>query len=192
MNLLKFLFGIIIAQVATYLLLLLAPAELTMTAFLRLAIPLLIIALVVAFWFSSIAGHHSKDAIVKVKDAFANEREKLRTNAQRAKERVIREAHKNIAKETQKAHAKANFKVGAAFAAALGVGALFIFAQMVTAGLLAITATGGVMGGYYWRGRRLENERVRELENAKDLKVIESKPKDIKFLKENKSKGNIR
>lgn len=187
MNLVKFLFGIIIAQVATYMLILLAPAELTMTGFLRLAIPLLIIALVVAFWFSSIAGHHSKDAIGKVKDNFANERDKLRVNAQRAKERVIKEANKNITKETQKAHAKANFKVGAAFAAALGVGALFIFAQMVTAGLLAITATGGVMGGYYWRGRRLENERLAELENPKARDVIESKPSRIKFLKEDKS-----
>ena len=102
MNLLKFLFGIIIAQVATYVLILLAPAELNMTGILRLAIPLLIIALVVAFWFNSIAGHHSKDAIGKVKDDFANEKEKIRANAQRAKERVIKESHKNIAKETQK------------------------------------------------------------------------------------------
>lgn len=187
MNLLKFLFGIIIAQVATYMLILLAPAELNMTGILRVAIPLLIIALIVAFWFSSIAGHHSKDVIGKVKDDFANERDKLRVNAQRAKERVIKEAHKNITKETQKAHAKANFKVGAAFAAALGVGALFIFAQMITAGLLAITATGGVMGGYYWRGRRLENERLKELENPKDRDIIESKPSRIKFLKEDKS-----
>ncbi|WP_373031301.1 hypothetical protein [Sulfurovum sp.] len=187
MNLLKFLFGIIIAQVATYVLILLAPAELNMTGILRLAIPLLIIALVVAFWFNSIAGHHSKDAIVKVKDDFANERDKLRVNAQRAKERVIKEAHKNITKETQKAHAKANFKVGAAFAAALGVGALFIFAQMVTAGLLAITATGGVMGGYYWRGKRLENERLREIETPRDIKVIDSKPLQKKLLKEDKS-----
>jgi Flp pilus assembly protein TadB len=187
MNLLKFLFGIIIVQIATYLLILLAPAELNMTGFLRLGVPLLIIALVVAFWFSSIAGHHSKDAIDKVKDKFANERDKLRLNAQRAKERVIKEAHKNITKETQKAHAKANFKVGAAFAAALGVGALFIFAQMVTAGLLAITATGGVMGGYYWRGRRLENQRLKVIENSKDINVIESKPSEINFLKEDKS-----
>ena len=123
----------------------------------------------------------------EVKDDFVNEREKLRINAQHAKERVIKEAHKNITKETQKAHAKANFKVGAAFAAALGVGALFIFAQMVTAGLLAITATGGVMGGYYWRGRRLENERLREIETPKDIKVIDSKSSQKKLLKANKS-----
>ncbi len=187
MNLLKFFFGIILAQAATYVLILLSPVEYNMTGVLRLAIPLLIIALILAFWFSSIAGHHSKDAIGKVKDDFANERDKLRVNAQRAKERVIKEAHKNIAKETKKAHAKANFKVGAAFAAALGVGALFIFAQMVTAGLLAITATGGVMGGYYWRGRRLENERLREIESRKNMDVIETKSSQITLLKKGKS-----
>ncbi len=187
MNLLKFFFGIILAQAATYVLILLSPVEFNMTGVLRLAIPLLIIALILAFWFSSIAGHHSKDAIGKVKDDFANERDKLRVNAQRAKERVIKEAHKNIAKETKKAHAKANFKVGAAFAAALGVGALFIFAQMVTAGLLAITATGGVMGGYYWRGRRLENERLREIESRKNMDVIETKSSQITLLKKGKS-----
>jgi hypothetical protein len=187
MNLLKFLFGIILAQIATYVLILLAPTEFNMASVLRVAIPLLFIALILAFWFNSIAGHHSKDAIGKVKDDFANEREKLRTNAQRAKERIIKEAHKNITQETKKAHAKANFKVGAAFAAALGVGALFIFAQMVTAGLLAIAATGGVMGGYYWRGRRLENERLKEIETSRDMRVIDSKSSQIKFLKEDKS-----
>lgn len=187
MNFLKFFLGILMVQGATYVLILLAPSESTMTGFLRLAIALVIIALILAFWFSSIAGHHSKDAIGKVKDDFANEREKIRTNAQRAKERVVKSAQKDIAKETAKAHAKANFKVGASFAAALGIGALFIFAQMLTAGLLAITATGGVMGGYYWRGRRLENERRKALDSAKELHAIVSKPSRIQSLKENNS-----
>ena len=187
MNLLKFFFGIILVQVATYILIFLSPDELNMIGILRLAIPLFIIALILAFWFTSIAGHHSKDAISKVKDDFTNEKEKLRINAQRAKERVIKEAHRNIAKETQKAHAKANFKVGAAFAGMIGVGALFIFAQMLTAGLLAISASLGAMGGYYWRGRRLENEKHREIGNSMTKKVIVSKPSQIKFLKEDRS-----
>ena len=187
MSFLKFFFGIILAQAATYTLILLAPSELDSVGLLRIIIPLFFIALIIAFWFKSIAGHHSKDAIGKVKDDFANEREKLRINAQRAKERVIKEAHKNITNQTKKAHAKANFKVGAAFAAALGVGALFIFAQMMTAGLLAISASIGAMGGYYWRGKRLENGSVREIETVKDIKVIDSKPLQKKLIKENKS-----
>lgn len=188
MQLLKFLFGIVLAQVATYVIIFLAPGDLTTTGFMRLAIPLLFIALVIAFWFSSIAGHYGKDAVIKVKDSFANEREKLHINAQRAKERVIKEAHKNITRESTKTHAKANFKVGAAFAGALGVGALFVFAQMVTAGLLALAVTGGAMGGYYWRGKRLENQRLKEIggsvEKSSDFKVIETKPSRLKYFKQ--------
>ena len=155
-----------------------------MTGILRLAIPLLIIALILAFWFTSIAGHYSKDAIGKVKDEFVNERDKLRTNAQRAKERAVKAAQKDSAKESAKAHAKANFKVGAAFAGLLGVGALFVFAQMLTAGLLAISASVGAMGGYYWRGKRLENNRLKDIEKNSSFNVIESKPKQIKHAKE--------
>lgn len=187
MNLLKFLFGIVLVQIATYFLIVLAPNELNLVGFIRIAIPLLFIALVVAFWFNSIAGHHSKDAISKVKDDFANERDKLRVNAHRAKERVIKNAQKDLAKETAKAHAKANFKVGAAFAGMLGVGALFVFAQMLTAGLLAISATVGAMGGYYWRGKRLENRQLKEIENRKAIKVIDAKPKKVKQLKAKES-----
>lgn len=183
MNLLKFFFGIILAQLATYLLVVLAPGELNFTGFLRLAIPLLLIALILAFWFTSIAGHYSKDALVKVKDDFANERDKIRTNAQRAKDRVVKSAQKDIAKESANAHAKANFKVGAAFAGLIGVGALFVFAQMLTAGLLAISASVGAMGGYYWRGKRVENRRLKEIESNSNFKVIDSKPSQGKSSK---------
>lgn len=183
MNLLKFFFGVVLVQVTAYFLILLTPNELNFTAFLRLALPLLFIAVIVAFWFNSIAGHHSKDAIGKVKDEFASERDKLRVNAQRAKERVMKTAQKDIAKETAKAHAKANFKVGAAFVGMLGVGALFVFAQMMTAGLLAISATVGAMGGYYWRGKRVANTNLKEIEKNSNFKVIESKPSQVKHNK---------
>lgn len=183
MNLLKYFFGILLVQVLAYFLILLTPDELNFVAFLRLTLPLLFIAIIVAFWFNSIAGHHSKDAIVKVKDDFANERDKLRVNAQRAKERVMKTAQKDIAKETAKAHAKANFKIGAAFAGLLGVGALFIFAQMLTAGLLAISATIGAMGGYYWRGKRMENKNVNQIASNSNFKVIESKSPQLKRKK---------
>jgi len=182
MQVVKFLFGIVLVQISTYFLIILAPSDLNFAGVLRIIIPLILIALIVAFWFNSIASHHSKDAIVKVKDHFANEREKIRTNAQRAKDRVLKAAQKDIAKETAKAHAKANFKVGAAFAGMLGVGALFVFAQMLTAGLLAISATVGAMGGYYWRGKRIQNSSLKELEQRSDFKVIQSKPNKPKQL----------
>lgn len=184
MNLLKFFFGIVLAQVATYLLLLLVPGELNFTGFLRVAAALLFIAFILSLWFISIAEHYRKDAISKVKDDFASERDKLRTSAQRDKDRVVKAAQKDIAKASAKAHAKANFKVGAAFAGMLGVGALFVFAQMMTAGLLAISATVGAMGGYYWRGKRLEAHQLKEIENNARFKVIDTKPLEIKHPKE--------
>jgi len=53
----------------------------------------------------------------------------------------------------------------------MGLGALFVFAQLVTAGLLTMTAAGGAIGGYYWRGRRIESSRLKQLEVI-DTKVI--------------------
>jgi hypothetical protein len=123
----------------------------------RFAIPLLLIALIIAFWFSSMAQHYNKDAISKIKENFIKEREKFRVDAEKDKRRVEKEAQKNIVREATTTHAKANFKVGLAVAGVFGVGALFVFAQMVTVGLLAISATGGAIGGYYWRGKRLRN-----------------------------------
>ena len=174
MQLFKFLFGIILVQIITVSLVLLSPSEFTTIGFLRLAIPLPFIALNISFWFSSIAKEYSNDAVNKIKDSFASEREKLRISAEEAKRRIEKEAQKNIIKEATSTHAKANFKVGVAFAGALGVGALFVFAQMVTVGLLAMSATGGAIGGYYLRGKRLEKEKLKEISNKSNFKIIDS------------------
>jgi len=100
-----------------------------------------------------------------MKDSFAKEREEIRVKAER-----------NIAREAKVTHAKANFKVGAAFAGVLGVGALFVFAQMMTAALLTLTAAGGAATGYYYRGKRLAK---REAE-LKQLEVIDVKAIEVK------------
>jgi ABC-type multidrug transport system fused ATPase/permease subunit len=171
---LKFLLGIVLVQVMTGLLLYLSPSELDEMSLLRLVLPLFFLALMVAFWFSSLSDSFEKEKEHKIKNSFAKEREELRVKAEKEKTKVIKQAQKEIAKEAKLTHAKANFKVGASFAGVLGVGALFIFAQMVTAGLLTLTAAGGVMGGYYWRGKRLGGEKYKELEVI-DTKVIEQK-----------------
>ena len=172
MQLLKFLLGIILVQMITAFLIYLSPLNSDTMSLLRLVLPLFFMALMVAFWFSSLSDSFQKDREHKMTNKFAKEREELRVKAERAKTRVVKEAQKEIAKEAKRTHAKANFKVGAAFAGVLGVGALFIFAQLVTAGLLTFTAAGSALGGYYWRGRRLENKKMQELEII-DTKVIE-------------------
>ena len=164
MQIVKYFFAIVFVQIITVTLVILLPSNLDNSAILRLIIPLLFVALLMAFWLNSLAGHSKKDITQKMKDTFAKEREEIRVKAE-----------KNIANEAKKTHAKANFKVGAAFAGVLGVGALFVFAQMMTAALLTLTAAGGAATGYYYRGKRIakrEHER-KELEMI-DVKAIES------------------
>jgi len=171
MQVLKFLLGIILVQFITAVLIYISPINLEdTTSLLRLIVPLFFMALMVAFWFSSLASHERKDSEYKMKKEFASERETLKLKAERDKIKVVKQAQKDIAKEATITHAKANFKVGAAFAGVM-VGALFIFAQLITAGLLTMTAAGGVIGGYYWRGKRIENTKPKELEII-DTKVI--------------------
>ena len=183
MQLLKFLVSIVLVQLLTVVLVLLSVDDLEGMGLLRLAIPLLFISLVVAFWFSSLSGHYHKDELEKVKNDFLLEREKLKVNAERAKTRVVKQAQKDIAKEAKNTHAKANFKVGAAFAGVLGVGALFVFAQMITAGLLTLTAVGGAMGGYYWRGKRIENKKFLEDKSENKKIILEKKRFTLPFSK---------
>jgi Flp pilus assembly protein TadB len=174
MQVLKFLVGIILVQLITALLISISPVNFDDgISIVRLVVPLFFMALIVAFWFSSLSLHLRKDSEYKMKDSFAKEREDIKVKAEQAKTRIVKQAQKDIANEAKKTHAKANFKVGAAFAGVMGVGALFVFAQMITAGLLTMTAAGGAIGGYYWRGKRIENNRAKELEII-DTKVISS------------------
>ncbi|MCK5697448.1 MAG: hypothetical protein KAI02_04745 [Gammaproteobacteria bacterium] len=176
MQFLHYLFGIILAQIAALTLYSLAPDILDTSALVRLVIPLLFISFFIAFWFKSLAGQQSKHTIAKLEKKFSKEREKLRVNAERAKRSVEKEAQKNIVKEASSTHAKANFKVGVAVAGVIGLGGLFVFAQMITAGLLAISAGGGALGGYYWRGKRLKKQEITALnrtEQQGNLVILE-------------------
>lgn len=189
MQFLKFLLGVILVQIMTLTLFFLAPDKLDFSTLLRLFVPLIFISLSVAFWFKSIAEYHNKDVLQKLEGNFAKEREKLRVNAERAKRRVEKAAQKNIIKEATHTHAKANFKVGLAVAGVIGVGGLFVLAQMVTAGLLALSAGSGVLGGYYWRGKRLDNKQLKlaqeELKGLKNNSVLNTSSSVLKMLKKN-------
>ena len=165
MQLVKYFFAIVFTQVITAILLMLSPSDLDNIALLRLIVPLLFVALLMAFWLNSLLGHTHKDTVTKMKDSFAKEREDIRVKAE-----------KNIAKEAKVTHTKANFKVGVAFASVVGVGVLFVFAQMMTAALLTITAAGGAATGYFYRGKRLAK---REAE-LKQLEVIDVKAIEVK------------
>lgn len=154
-----------LVQIITVVLFTLSSGDLKGMGLLQLVVPLLFISLIMAFWFNSLTGYDKRDTVEKMKDSFAKEREDIRVKAE-----------KNIAHAANVTHAKANFKVGAAFAGVLGIGALFVFAQMMTAALLTLTAAGGVASGYYYRGKRLA-KREAELKQLEviDVKAIEAK-----------------
>jgi hypothetical protein len=161
----RYLPGILIIQIATVALLLAALRTTDQELWIAIGCLALIVSLVTAFWFDSIACHIKKDALAKLKDSFARERENLRVNAERQKTRVIKKSQEQITRETSRAHAKANFKVGGAFAGMIGVGALMVFTQFMTLGLLMVATGGGALAGYLARTRQeLLGRRKREVE----------------------------
>jgi len=175
---LKYLLGILIIQAATVAMTLAAIKSDDQELWLAVLLLAFTIALVTAFWFSSIAGHAKKDALANAKDEFSKEREKLRVNAERQKTRLLRKSHEEIRKETNRAHAKTSFKLGAGFIGIVGAGSLMIFSQFLTLGLLTLAIGGGALGGYLMRIRQEITSRNKESFAISDEKkpVIEVQP----------------
>lgn len=165
----RFLPGILLAQAAALGLTLLFPDITEDYNWAKIAVVLLVLAILVSLWFRSMALHMSKDEVVRLREAFAREREELRIKAERDKHRVLRQTHKEIVKETQRAHTRANAKVTTAFAGVAGVGALLLFTQFMTVGLLALSSAGGAAFGYFARLRQ-------ESRNASALPKVVNPP----------------
>ena len=151
---LKFIFGILLLQVITIALVLIAPADLANWDWLRLVIPVLIAGLLTAFWFGSIAARQRKDKISRLKEHHAKERETIRVNAERAKSELVKQAQRKTLQEVKRASTRANIKIGLAFAGAAGLGGLLILTQFMTLGWLTLAAAGGGLGGYLLRIRQ--------------------------------------
>ena len=147
----KYLLGILIIQAATVAMALAAIKSDDQELWLAVLLLALILGLVTAFWFSSIASHAKKDALAHARDEFSKEREKLRVNAERSKTRLIRKSHEEIRKETNRAHARSSFKLGAGFVGIVAAGSLMIFSQLLTLGLLSLAVVGGALGCYLIR-----------------------------------------
>jgi len=150
----KFLPGIVLVQASTIALVLAIENTGTRTYWITIAMIVLVISLLAAFWFTSIANHMHKDTVSRVKERYAKEREKLRVKTEREKTKVVEETHKRILKGANRAHAKANFKVGVAAAGAVGVGILMLFTEFLTLGLLTLSTAGGALVGYSTRARQ--------------------------------------
>lgn len=153
MSMFRFLVGIIIVQGATAVLVL-AAVQTPAVNWLLFALLALIASVLSAFWFASIANHIKKDALARMKETSVRERERLLVSTEKEKNRIFQQTYQRFNKETSRAHAKANFKVGAAVVGAVGVGVGLLSLQFVTLGLLPLFAAAGGLAGYGVRARQ--------------------------------------
>jgi len=168
---LKFIPGILLLQVITIALVLMAPADLENWGWLRLAVPVLIAGFLTAFWFGSVAAHQREDKISRLKELHAKERETIRVNAERAKTKLIKQSQHKTMQEVRRSSTRANIKVGLAFAGAAALGGLLILTQFMSLGLLTLAAVGGALGGYTLRFRQ-EKAKLHFPRNGPDVPHI--------------------
>jgi Flp pilus assembly protein TadB len=168
---LKFIPGILLLQVTTIALVLIAPADLQNWGWLRLAVPVLIVGFLTAFWFGSVAAHQREDKISRLKELHAKERETIRVNAERAKTKLIKQSQHKTMQEVRRSSTRANIKVGLAFAGAAALGGLLILTQFMSLGLLTLAAVGGALGGYTLRFRQ-EKAKLNFPRNGPDIPRI--------------------
>lgn len=173
---LKFLPGILLLQIITVALVLIAPTELANWGWLRLAIPVLIAGFLTAFWFGAVAAHQRKDEINRLQECHAKERETIRVNAERAKAKVVKQAHKETLQEVRRTSTQANIKVGLAFAGMAGLGGLLLLTQFITLGLLTLTTAGGALGGYVMRIRQEKGKTMLPTQHTDIPKMINASP----------------
>ena len=119
----------------------------------RLLLPIVLLGMFTAFWFSSVAKQANVRAVSKLQDGHAKEREKIQLRAERDKSRVVEQTQKEIRKETQRVNRKASIKVGMSMLVAAFAGVILILTELITLGVITLTTAGGALGGYLWRGK---------------------------------------
>lgn len=171
LTMLKFLPGLLLMQAITVAILLLAPTDLSGWSWLRVLIPIVIVATLMAFWFGALASNMRQTEIQKLRETHAREREQIRVNAERDKHKVTKEAHQKIEQEIKRTTAKANFKVGMAVAGLAAAGGFLLLTQFMILGLLMVSTAGGTLGGYLLRIRQEKNK-----QNLSMKAPLEAKP----------------
>jgi len=177
---LKFIPGILILQIITIALVMIAPPDLENWGWLRLVIPVLIAGLLTAFWFGSIAARQRKDEISRLKEYHAKERENIRVNAERAKTKLVKQAQRKTLHEIRRSSTRANIKIGLAFAGAAGLGGLLILTQFMTLGWLTLTTVSGALGGYLLRIRQEKGKSRLPYKGQDTPPIIDATPHNTK------------
>jgi len=150
----KFAIGILLVQGATILLVITAlQANLSETWLLMLCLALLI-GLLAAFWFSSVASHCNQQTLTRASEKFSRERDRIRRQSEKEKTKEIKDSHRQLLRETRRVQNRSSVKLGAALAGLATVGVALFFTQFMTLGVLALSLTGGALVGYGVRARQ--------------------------------------
>jgi hypothetical protein len=153
----KFLPGIIILQAITagltYLLITGGISGENHLFFALIALDLAFI-LLMALWFSSLARQNNFAAMESLKEAHAKEREKLRVNAERQKNRLASKKHKEILRETKRAYTMSNIKAGSVIIGLVLLGGVLVYSQFFAFGSMLLTAGAGGFLGYLARAKQ--------------------------------------
>jgi hypothetical protein len=158
----KFAMGVLLVQGATVLLVIAAQrANLGETGLLLLGLGLLI-GLLAALWFSSIASHCSQHALARASEKFSKDRERIRRQSEKEKTKEIKDSHRQLLRETRRVQSRSTMKLAAGLAGLAAVGVTLVFTQFMTLGLLALSSGGGALLGYAVRARQNRLPRQRD------------------------------
>ncbi len=188
MSMFRFFIGILIVEVAMTALVMAFMSSSDIAYRAPIAILALLVTVLVVFWFGSITEHVKKDAVTRAKDNFVRERENRLIAAEAEKRNMLEETHRRIVKETNQVHARSNFKLGAAFAGIIMFGAVMLYIELLTVGLLTLAVAGGALGGYVIRARQ---DALSYRSNVVHTAIAPSPPMDAKVV-ESSQDGNKR
>ena len=107
-----------------------------------------------SFWLSAISAAVQANAMAKAEERFARTRERLKVRAEKEKIKIVQDNHRTLLRERHKLKRKSDLKAATSFAGVIGLGALLVFSQFVTLGLLLLATGGGAAGGYVLRLRQ--------------------------------------
>jgi len=175
----RYLPGIVLVQFLTFTLFWINQGESFEQLLLRVGLPALMFSAVTALWLSMIGRMEAERRNADLREQHATDRMQLNREidrvradalqeasvdraqllerANRERERLVRQTHKQIMSQERSASRRANIKVGLGFVCLTAFGVVMLVTQFMTMGLLAITAAGGAMGGYVLRWRQNKN-----------------------------------
>ncbi len=187
----QFLIGILLVQAATCAIVVAVMRTDNWEAWLLLILLSLLLGLLTALWFASIAAHANQDATAHLQDKFSREREKIQLRAEQEKSKVLEQSHQRIIKDRDRTQAKANRKIGISFAGVMAIGAFMLFTQFITMGVLVLTTTGGALAGYTFRARQNYLERKRNMAMKSEKLIGSYSPRKMADALTGKEKGPV-